>query len=79
VEACPEDAIRMDPGLLEVSAYSRGGMIYSKEILLSLEPAGAEGLPTMAPPPALWRQGLESFGRATREGDSAGSLPPVRH
>jgi NADH-quinone oxidoreductase subunit I len=58
VEACPEDAIRMDTGILEFSAYSREGMIYSKEVLLSLEPAGAEGLPTVQPPPALWRKGL---------------------
>ena len=43
VEACPEDAIRMDTGILEFSSYSRGGMIYSKEMLLSLEPAGADG------------------------------------
>ncbi len=27
VEACPEDAIRMDTGILEFSAYSREGMI----------------------------------------------------
>jgi hypothetical protein len=49
----------MDTGILEFSAYSRAGMIYSKEILLSMEPAGAEGLPTMAPPPALIRKGLD--------------------
>jgi NADH-quinone oxidoreductase subunit I len=58
VEACPEDAIRMDTGILEFSAYSREGMVYSKDILLSLEPAGAEGLPTVQPPPTLWRKGL---------------------
>jgi NADH-quinone oxidoreductase subunit I len=45
VEACPEDAIRMDTGILEFSSYSRGGMIYTKEMLLSLEPAGANGVP----------------------------------
>ena len=45
VEACPEDAIRMDTGILEFSSYSRGGMIYSKEMLLSLEAAGADGRP----------------------------------
>ena len=59
VEACPEDAIRMDTGILEFSAYSREGMIYSKEILLSLEPAGADGLPTAAPPESLWKRGLD--------------------
>ena len=45
VEACPEDAIRMDTGILEFSSYSRGGMIYTKEMLLSLEPADATGRP----------------------------------
>lgn len=45
VEACPEDAIRMDTGILEFSSYSRGGMIYTKEALLSLEPAGPDGKP----------------------------------
>jgi NADH-quinone oxidoreductase subunit I len=28
VEACPEDAIRMDTGILEFSSFSRGGMIF---------------------------------------------------
>jgi NADH-quinone oxidoreductase subunit I len=45
VEACPEDAIRMDTGILEFSSYSRHGMIYTKEMLLSLEPVGADGRP----------------------------------
>jgi NADH-quinone oxidoreductase subunit I len=45
VEACPEDAIRMDTGILEFSSYSRGGMIYTKEMLLSLEPADPTGRP----------------------------------
>jgi len=45
VEACPEDAIRMDTGILEFSSYSRGGMIYTKEALLALEPAGPDGRP----------------------------------
>jgi len=49
----------MDTGILEFSSYSRGGMIYTKETLLSLEPAGPNGLPTMAPPPALVRKGFE--------------------
>ncbi|MDA2937105.1 NADH-quinone oxidoreductase subunit I [Acidobacteria bacterium AH-259-A15] len=35
VEACPEDAIRMDTGILEFSSYSREGMIYDLEKLLS--------------------------------------------
>jgi len=45
VEACPEDAIRMDTGILEFSSYSRLGMIYTKEMLLALEPAGPDGVP----------------------------------
>jgi NADH-quinone oxidoreductase subunit I len=50
VEACPEDAIRMDTGILEFSSYSRGGMIYTKETLLALEPAGRDGVPTSPVP-----------------------------
>jgi NADH-quinone oxidoreductase subunit I len=50
VEACPEDAIRMDTGILEFSSYSRGGMIYTKETLLALEPAGPNGVPTSPVP-----------------------------
>jgi NADH-quinone oxidoreductase subunit I len=50
VEACPEDAIRMDTGILEFSAYSRKAMIYTKEMLLALEPAGADGRPTSPVP-----------------------------
>ena len=34
VEACPEDAIRMDTGILEISAPSRGELVYSKDRLL---------------------------------------------
>ena len=30
VEACPEDAIRMDTGILEFSSFSRGGMVYTQ-------------------------------------------------
>jgi NADH-quinone oxidoreductase subunit I len=35
VEACPEDAIRMDTGVLEFSSYTREGMIYDLKSLLS--------------------------------------------
>ena len=34
VEACPEDAIRMDTGILELAAYSREDMIYHMKDLL---------------------------------------------
>ncbi len=50
VEACPEDAIRMDTGILEFSSYSRGGMIYTKEMLLAHEAARADGSPTSTVP-----------------------------
>ncbi len=35
VEACPEDAIRMDTGILEFSSYSREGMMHDLNMLLS--------------------------------------------
>jgi NADH-quinone oxidoreductase subunit I len=35
VEACPEDAIRMDTGRLDFTSYTREGMIYDLEKLLS--------------------------------------------
>ena len=56
VEACPEDAIRMDTGILEFSSYSRGGMIYTKEALLALEAAGPNGAPTSPVPIPADRQ-----------------------
>lgn len=43
VEACPEDAIRMDTGILEFSSFSREGMVYDMAKLLENSPA---------PPPA---------------------------
>src|SRR4030095_5878968 len=47
VEEAPEDAIRMDTGILEFSSYSRRGMIYTKEMLLSLEPIGGDRRPAV--------------------------------
>jgi NADH-quinone oxidoreductase subunit I len=38
VEACPEDAIRMDTGHVEFSDYTRESLLYDKETLLSFEP-----------------------------------------
>jgi NADH-quinone oxidoreductase subunit I len=35
VEACPEDAIRMDTGIVELAAYTRDGMIYRIDQLLA--------------------------------------------
>jgi NADH-quinone oxidoreductase subunit I len=47
VEACPEDAIRMDTGILEFSSYTREGMVYDMKRLLELSPvsdkAGEKG------------------------------------
>jgi NADH-quinone oxidoreductase subunit I len=34
VEACPEDAIRMDTGIIELASYTREGMIYRIDQLL---------------------------------------------
>lgn len=34
VEACPEDAIRMDTGIVELAAYTREGMIFRIDQLL---------------------------------------------
>ncbi len=34
VEACPEDAIRMDTGIVELASYTREGMIYHMDQLL---------------------------------------------
>lgn len=34
VEACPEDAIRMDTGIVELAAYTREGMMYRMDQLL---------------------------------------------
>jgi NADH-quinone oxidoreductase subunit I len=35
VEACPEDAIRMDTGVVELASYTREGMIYRMDQLIS--------------------------------------------
>ncbi len=39
VEACPEDAIRMDTGITEIGAYSRRAMILDMDTLLALKSA----------------------------------------
>lgn len=43
VEACPVDAIRMDTGKPVEPAYGRSDFIYTKEMLLAMEPATPEG------------------------------------
>jgi len=45
VEACPEDAIRMDTGVLEFCSFTREGMIYDLERLLSRSVAPSEKRP----------------------------------
>ena len=44
VEACPEDAIRMDTGVLEFASYSREGMVYDLNRLLSRSETPASSL-----------------------------------
>jgi len=56
VEACPEDAIRMDTGILEFSAYDRQSMVYTMDTLLALGPAGPNGVPTSRVPIAPLRR-----------------------
>src|SRR3972149_2844270 len=43
VEACPEDAIRMDTGITEIGALSRDGMVLNIETLLSLPSKSERG------------------------------------
>ncbi|MFQ5603396.1 MAG: NuoI/complex I 23 kDa subunit family protein [bacterium] len=38
VEACPEDAIRMDTGILEFSSYARNDMMLTMETMLEISP-----------------------------------------
>jgi NADH-quinone oxidoreductase subunit I len=51
VEACPEDAIRMDTGIVEISAYSREDLLLSIDQLLKLEPIDRHGPRPMRPIP----------------------------
>lgn len=44
VEACPEDAIRMDTAILEFSALDREQMVYDLDQLLSLGPIAGNGV-----------------------------------
>jgi NADH-quinone oxidoreductase subunit I len=37
VEACPEDAIRMDTGITQIGATSRNGMLLDLQTLLALK------------------------------------------
>ncbi len=42
VEACPEDAIRMDTKILDIASLTRGGLYYTMEELLHPEQHGAK-------------------------------------
>ncbi|RMF87823.1 MAG: NADH-quinone oxidoreductase subunit I [Nitrospirae bacterium] len=42
VEACPEDAIRMDTQMLDLAAYSRQGLILTLDQLLAAEPGSIQ-------------------------------------
>ncbi len=46
VEACPEDAIRMDTGIYNFAAYTRESMVLTLEDLLAHEPAPYVRVPT---------------------------------
>jgi NADH-quinone oxidoreductase subunit I len=48
VEACPEDAIRMDTGRLDFSEYTREGLMYDMKKLLDLSPTPRRGIPASA-------------------------------
>lgn len=52
VEACPEDAIRMDTGVLEFSSFTREGMIYDLKRLLSRSDVPQQPKDEKQPPPA---------------------------
>lgn len=52
VEACPEDAIRMDTGILEFTSYTREGMIQDIDALLSRSKTPAQGEVSAVQPPA---------------------------
>ncbi|MFQ5741150.1 MAG: NuoI/complex I 23 kDa subunit family protein [Acidobacteriota bacterium] len=67
VEACPEDAIRMDTGILEFSSYSRQGMVYDLEKLLA-----------HSPPSRNSRQSLRS-GPAASINPSSDTPPRISH
>ena len=43
VEACPEDAIRMDTGITQIASLSRDGMVLDMEALLALKPYSEQG------------------------------------
>jgi len=45
VDACPEDAIRMDTGRFDFAAFSRAEMIWTKEMLLANEPGDYGAMP----------------------------------
>ena len=51
----------MDTGILEFSSYSRGGMIYTKEMLLSLEPAARRRPSALAHPAAAGSEALMAY------------------
>ena len=53
VEACPEDAIRMDTGVIDFSSYTREGMIYDLKKLLELSPTPTHGISAYTRPEEL--------------------------
>ncbi len=53
VEACPEDAIRMDTGIIDLSSYTREGMMYDLKKLLQLSPMPAKTVKASTKPEDL--------------------------
>ena len=51
VEACPCDAIRMDTGVYDITAYDRKSFVVDREKLLSMEPMA--GIPDVPLPKTL--------------------------
>ncbi len=53
VEACPEDAIRMDTGMIDLASYTREGMMYDLKKLLQLSPMPAKTVKASTKPEDL--------------------------
>lgn len=60
VEACPEDAIRMDTGIVELSAYRREDLLVTIDQLLKLEPIDRTAPRSMSPIPPREGDGIYS-------------------
>lgn len=85
VEACPEDAIRMDTGIVELSAYRREDLVLTIDQLLKLEPLDRASPRSLKPIPpregeGWWRPpGVEAAGdlEGAEAGGDGGGREPV--